>query len=587
MDSRAKNEITVQGIAASQGIAYGQIFVYVQSDVEVPTYQVEPEKRIDEVGRFDRALIATRQQVTRIKNEVEKNIGPEEAAIFDAHLMVLEDEALIGETIREFEASGCNIESCFHKVSSRYVQAFAEIDDEYLRERAADLRDVAQRVLQNLLGQAENSLKRLADQRIVVTSDISPSESASLDRSAALALVMDSGSKTSHAVIVARSMKIPSVVGVRNLTKRVKHGDWAIVDGYDGIVILNPSESTLFRYGKIQERKKSFEARLLEVNRLPAVTLDGVSVALLANIEKADEVTQARNFFADGVGLYRTEFLFLHSARVPSEQEQFLDYKAVVAAMAPQPVIIRTLDLGGDKPMTGKTDLFPKENNPFMGFRAIRWCLDNVEIFKDQLRAILMASAHGKVRLMYPMISGVEELTRANAVLAECQRELRERGVPFDDAMEVGTMIEIPSAAATADLLAQQCAFFSIGTNDLIQYMLAIDRGNDRIAHLYEPTHPAVLRMIARVVEEAHKRKLHVSVCGEMAGDPVYAPLLLGLGVDGLSMSPAWLPSVKYLIRSMTMADARALAAEAMALSSAKEIYARCDAFYRARGKMD
>ncbi len=587
MDSRAKNEITVQGIAASQGIAYGQIFVYVQSDVEVPTYQVEPEKRIDEVGRFDRALIATRQQVTRIKNEVEKNIGPEEAAIFDAHLMVLEDEALIGETIREFEASGCNIESCFHKVSSRYVQAFAEIDDEYLRERAADLRDVAQRVLQNLLGQAENSLKRLADQRIVVTSDISPSESASLDRSAALALVMDSGSKTSHAVIVARSMKIPSVVGVRNLTKRVKHGDWAIVDGYDGIVILNPSESTLFRYGKIQERKKSFEARLLEVNRLPAVTLDGVSVALLANIEKADEVTQARNFFADGVGLYRTEFLFLHSARVPSEQEQFLDYKAVVAAMAPQPVIIRTLDLGGDKPMTGKTDLFPKENNPFMGFRAIRWCLDNVEIFKDQLRAILMASAHGKVRLMYPMISGVEELTRANAVLAECQRELRERGVPFDDAMEVGTMIEIPSAAATADLLAQQCAFFSIGTNDLIQYMLAIDRGNDRIAHLYEPTHPAVLRMIARVVEEAHKRKLHVSVCGEMAGDPVYAPLLLGLGVDGLSMSPAWLPSVKYLIRSMTMADARALAAEAMALSSAKEIYARCDAFYRARVKMD
>ncbi len=583
MDSRAKNEITVQGIAASQGIAYGQIFVYVQSDVEVPTYQVEPEKRIDEVGRFDRALIATRQQVTRIKNEVEKNIGPEEAAIFDAHLMVLEDEALIGETIREFEASGCNIESCFHKVSSRYVQAFAEIDDEYLRERAADLRDVAQRVLQNLLGQAENSLKRLADQRIVVTSDISPSESASLDRSAALALVMDSGSKTSHAVIVARSMKIPSVVGVRNLTKRVKHGDWAIVDGYDGIVILNPSESTLFRYGKIQERKKSFEARLLEVNRLPAVTLDGVSVALLANIEKADEVTQVKSYFADGVGLYRTEFLFLHTARVPSEQEQFLDYKAVVAAMAPQPVIIRTLDLGGDKPMAGKTDLFPKENNPFMGFRAIRWCLDNVEIFKDQLRAILMASAYGKVRLMYPMISGVEELTRANAVLAECQRELRERGVPFDDAMEVGTMIEIPSAAATADLLAQQCAFFSIGTSDLIQYMLAIDRGNDRIAHLYEPTHPAVLRMIRQVVDEAHKRKLHVSVCGEVAGDPVFAPLLLGLGVDGLSMSPAWLPSVKYLIRSMTMADARALAAEAMALSSAKEIYTRCDAFYRAR----
>lgn len=587
MDSRAKTELTVQGIAASQGIAYGQIFVYLQSDVEVPSYEVEPEKRIDEVARFDRALVVTRQQISKIKNEVEKNIGPEEAAIFDAHLMVLEDEALIGETIREFESTGRNIETCFHKVSFRYVQAFSEIDDEYLRERAGDLRDVAQRVLQNLLGQAENSLNRLADQRIVIASDITPSESATLDRSAALALVMDSGSKTSHAVIVARSMKIPSVVGVRNLTQRVTNGDWAIVDGYDGLVILNPSETTLFRYGKIQEQKKSFEARLLEVNRQPAVTLDGVTVALMANIEKAEEVTKAKTYYADGIGLYRTEFLFLNSARIPTEQEQFLAYKEVVAAMAPQPVVIRTLDLGGDKPMAGKAELFPKENNPFMGFRAIRFCLEHQDIFKDQLRAILMASAHGKVRLMYPMISGAEELIRANAVLAECRTELKGRNVPFDEKLEVGTMIEIPSAAITADLLAKQCAFFSIGTNDLIQYLLAIDRVNDRIAHLYEPTHPAILRTLRSVVDEAHRQNLPVSVCGEMAGDPVFAPLLLGLGVDCLSMSPAWLPSVKYLIRAMTMADARALATEALGMSSPKEIYARCDAFYRARVKMD
>lgn len=587
MDPRAKTELTVQGIAASQGIAYGQIFVYLQSDVEVPSYEVEPEKRIDEVARFDRALVVTRQQISKIKNEVEKNIGPEEAAIFDAHLMVLEDEALIGETIREFESTGRNIETCFHKVSFRYVQAFSEIDDEYLRERAGDLRDVAQRVLQNLLGQAENSLNRLADQRIVIASDITPSESATLDRSAALALVMDSGSKTSHAVIVARSMKIPSVVGVRNLTQRVTNGDWAIVDGYDGLVILNPSETTLFRYGKIQEQKKSFEARLLEVNRQPAVTLDGVTVALMANIEKAEEVTKAKAYYADGIGLYRTEFLFLNSARIPTEQEQFLAYKEVAAAMAPQPVVIRTLDLGGDKPMAGKAELFPKENNPFMGFRAIRFCLEHQDIFKEQLRAILMASAHGKVRLMYPMISGAEELIRANAVLAECRTELKARNVAFDENLEVGTMIEIPSAAITADLLAKQCAFFSIGTNDLIQYLLAIDRVNDRIAHLYEPTHPAILRTLRSVVEEAHRQNLPVSVCGEMAGDPVFAPLLLGLGVDCLSMSPAWLPSVKYLIRAMTMADARALATEALSLSSPKEIYARCDAFYRARVKMD
>ncbi|WP_414660720.1 phosphoenolpyruvate--protein phosphotransferase [Horticoccus sp. 23ND18S-11] len=575
------------GIAASQGIAYGQIFVYLQSDVEVPSYLVEPEKRIDEVARFDRALVMTRQQISKIMNEVEKNIGPEEAGIFDAHLMVLEDEALIGETIREFESTGRNIETCFHKVSSRYVQAFSEIDDEYLRERAGDLRDVAQRVLHNLLGQAENSLNRLADQRIVVASDISPSESATLDRSAALALVMDSGSKTSHAVIVARSMKIPSVVGVRNLTAKVTNGDWAIVDGYDGVVILNPSESTLFRYGKIQEQKKSFEARLLEVNRQPAVTLDGVTVSLMANIEKSEEVTKARTYYAEGIGLYRTEFLFLNTARIPSEQEQFIAYKTVVEAMAPLPVVIRTLDLGGDKPMAGKTDLFPKENNPFMGFRAIRFCLEHPEIFKDQLRAILRASTYGKVKLMYPMISGSEELARANAVLAECIAELKAKGVAFDADMEVGTMIEIPSAATTADLLAEQCAFFSIGTNDLIQYLLAIDRVNDRIAHLYEPTHPAILRTLRYVVAEAHKRKLPVSVCGEMAGDPIFAPLLLGLGIDCLSMSPSWLPSVRYLIRAMTMADARALATQALGMSSPKEIYALCDAFYRQRVRMD
>jgi phosphotransferase system enzyme I (PtsI) len=587
MDFRAKNELTVQGIAASQGIAYGQIFVYVQSDVEVPSYAVEPEKRIDEVARFDRALVATRQQISKIKNEVEKNIGPEEAAIFDAHLMVLEDEALIGETIREFEATGRNIETCFHKVSSRYVEAFSQIDDEYLRERAVDLRDVAQRVLQNLLGQAENSLKRLADQRIVVATDISPSESATLDCSAALALVTDTGSKTSHAVIVARSMKIPSVVGVRNLTQRVQNGDWAIVDGYDGLVILNPTESTLFRYGKIQERKRSFEARLLESNRLPGVSADGAPVQLLANIENADEVTKAKAYFADGVGLYRTEFLFLNAARVPNEQEQFVAYKAVVEAMAPQPVTIRTLDLGGDKPMAGKADLFPKENNPFMGFRAIRFCLENPDIFREQLRAILRASAYGKVKLMYPMISGLEELLRANALLDECRDELRVLGVPFDETMEVGAMIEIPSAAATADILAQHCAFFSIGTNDLIQYLLAIDRVNNRIAHLYEPTHPGVLRTIRFVVEEAHKRKIPVTVCGEMAGDPVYAPLLLGLGIDGLSMSPAWLPAVKYLVRATAMADARALVTRALGMTSPKEIFAECDAFYRARVQMD
>ena len=501
--------------------------------------------------------------------------------------MALEDPALIGETIRVFESTGQNIETCFNQVSQRYIQAFAKFEDEYLRERASDIRDVAQRVLQNLLGQAENSLSRLADKRIVVANDVSPSDSASIDRSAAIALVTDSGSKTSHAVIVARSMKMPAVVGVRNLTKRAHNGDWAIVDGYDGVVILNPSETTLFRYGKIQEKKKSFEARLMEANRELAVTLDGVAVSLMANIEKVEEVAQVKAFAAEGVGLYRTEYLFLNSARIPTEQEQFLAYRAVAQAIAPQPVVIRTLDLGGDKPMEGSPDLFPKENNPFMGFRAIRFCLENLEIFKDQLRAILRASACGNVRILYPMISGSEEMVRANAVLTECMAELKSRDIAFDAKLPVGAMIEIPSAAMTADILAKECVFFSVGTNDLIQYLLAIDRVNERIAHLYEPTHPAVVRTLKHIVDEAHKRGVTVSVCGEMAGDPVFAPLLLGLGVDALSMSPAWLPSVKYMVRAMTMADARALAAEALTLTSPKEIYARCDAFYRARVKVE
>jgi len=585
-ESSAKQEVIVQGIPASQGIAYGQVFVYIQSNVEVPSYAVDPGKGIDEVARFDRALVITRQQISKIKNEVEKNIGPEEALIFDAHLMVLEDQALIGETIREFEGTGRNIETCFNKVAARYIQAFSEIDDEYLRERAGDIRDVAQRVLQNLLGQAENSLTRLADKRVVVANDISPSDSAGIDRSTALGIVTDSGSKTSHAVIVARSMKVPAVVGVRDLSQRVQHSDWVIVDGYDGLVIINPSESTLFRYGKIRERREGVESRLLEANRQPAVTLDGVAVTLMANIEKVDEVKLVQDYNAEGIGLFRTEYLYLNSSRVPSEAEQAVAYRTVVESLAPLPVVIRTLDLGGDKPMAGNPGLFPKESNPFMGFRAIRFCLEHIDIFKDQLRAILMASAHGRVRIMYPMISGAEELARANAVLDECKAELRTKGTAFDEKLEVGTMIEIPSAAATSDLLAQECDFFSIGTNDLIQYLLAIDRVNDRIAHLYEPTHPAVLRTLKNIVDEAHRARIPVSVCGEMAGDPVLVPLLLGLGVDALSMTPPLIPAVRYLVRAMKMTDAKKLAKDALGMASPKEILTRCLDFYNERTKM-
>lgn len=585
MPTPAKSEITVQGLAASKGIAYGQVFLYLQSELEIPRYTVDPDKRVAEIARFDQALIATRQQIAKIRDQVSRNLSEEEALIFDAHQMVLEDQALIGETIRDFQKTGLNIETCFNAVAQRYIQAFAEIDDEYLRERAADLKDVTRRVLHVLLGQTAGSLTELVDKRIIVANDISPSEAAGIDRSAALGIVTDAGSRTSHAVIVARSMKIPAVVGAGELTRSIKDGDWLLVDGYEGLVIVNPSEQTLFRYGKIQKAKQTFESQLLAANELPTETLDGVAVTLRANIEKPDEIALVKQYRAAGVGLYRTEYLFLSSAKVPTEEQQYAAYKEIVAGLAPAPVTIRTLDLGGDKPLPGDPTLIGPEANPFLGFRAIRMCLENPALFKDQLRAILRAGVHGRIELMYPMISGAEELDRANALLAEAKAELKQRGIPHDEKLSAGTMIEIPSAAIAGDVLAQRSSFFSIGTNDLIQYLLAIDRGNSRIAHLYDPTHPAVIRMIKLIVDTGHAQGLKVSVCGEMAGDALYAPLLLGLGVDELSMTPTLVPSVRYLVRAMKMADAKKLATEALKQTDAKKTYALVEAFYNERMK--
>ena len=587
MDPRDKTEIVVQGNAASKGIAYGQVFLYLQNELEVPRYTVDPSKRAAEIVRFERALVTTRQQIAQVQAQVKKNLSEEEALIFDAHQMVLEDQALIGETIRLFETSGLNVETCFHDVAQRYIEAFAQIDDEYLRERATDIKDVTGRVLRVLLGQAALNLSELVEKRVIVARDISPSEAASIDASAALGIVTDLGSRTSHAVIVARSMKIPAVVGMRDLTGKVQNGDWIIIDGYDGLITLHPTQATLLRYGKIQEEKKHFESRLMTANELPAQTLDGVHVTLRANIERPDEAALVKQYRGEGVGLYRTEFLFLNSPTIPNEEQQYAAYRTIVEGLAPAPVTIRTLDVGGDKPLPGDPQLIGPEANPFLGFRAIRMCLENPEMFKTQLRAILRASAHGKVELMYPMISGVDELDRANLLLAEARAELKLRKQAFDPKMRVGTMIEIPSAALVADALAEKCNFFSIGTNDLIQYTLAIDRGNNRIAHLYEPAHPAVLRLIKQVVDVAKSLQLKVSVCGEMAGDPVYAPLLLGLGIDELSMTPPLLPAVKFLIRNTKFADAKKLADEALRLTDPKKIYALLEAFYNERATVE
>lgn len=584
MDPSAPNaEQVYAGVAAAPGVAYGQVFVIVQRELELPAYRVEPARATEEAARLDQAVLATRAQIQQLQNEVAENLGAQEARIFDAHLLVLEDQALIGETLRELETSYLNIERCFHKVAQRYIEAFDRIDDEYLRERATDIRDVTRRVLTNLLGKSQENLFQQVRNRIVIAYDITPSDSASFERGRVMAVVTETGSKTGHAVIVARSMKVPAVVGTKNLTSKLKTGDWVLVDGYDGLVILNPAERTLFRYGKVQRQRRTLEVRIQGEAGKPSETLDGERVTHQVNIEGTDDLPKLAEFAHDGVGLFRTEYLFLNSPRIPGEEEQYEAYREVAQALAPQPVVIRTLDIGGDKPLAVTLEARKKEANPFLGLRAIRFCLENVELFKKQLRAILKASAHGKVRLMYPMISGLDELTRANALLEECRQELRAAGVAFDPDMPVGSMVEIPSAAMTADLLAAECDFFSIGTNDLIQYLLAIDRVNDAVGHLYEPTHPAVLRTIKQVLDAGHRAGIPVGICGEMGGDPVLVPLLVGLGARELSMAPGAFATVKYVLRRMRLADASALGRKVLAMQSPQEIRKAAEAFHQER----
>jgi phosphotransferase system enzyme I (PtsI) len=564
-----KQEVVLQGVPASPGVAHGTAFVFLQKELEIPVYQVDVEHRVTEILRFEEAIAQTRAQIGKLRAEVASRLGEQEAQIFDAHLLVLEDNALIDETVNELKETGYNIDYCFHAVAKRFIEAFGKIDDEYLKERVTDIRDVTRRVLLNLLGHSSVTLGRLGGQRVIVSEDLTPSDTASFDKGSVLGLVTNAGSSTSHAVIMARSLQVPAVVGLNDVTARIDNGDHVLVDGYAGLVIVHPTDPTLFRYGKIQERRRDIRKVIEAVIPLPCETTDGSRLTMLANIGGPEDIEDAQKFKVEGVGLYRTESLFIRRDRFPDEEEQFEAYKQVAEALRPRVVTIRTLDLGGDK-RTSAMHFTQVEENPFMGFRAIRFCLEHRDVFREQLRAILRASAYGKVKIMYPMISGVGELIQANLVLEEAKRELRAKQLAFDAEIEVGSMIEIPSAAWTADQLAAHCSFFSIGTNDLIQYMLAVDRVNDRVAHLYEPAHPAVLRAIQHVIEAARPRGLKVSVCGEMGGDPLFAPLLVGLGASELSTAPAGLPEVKYLLRSMSMTEARNLATTVLQQSDPK-----------------
>jgi len=574
-------EIVLRGIPVSGGICRGRIVVLKGSYEELAPTELSPGSEAVEIARLEQALIATRQQILDLQHRVTANLGASESSIFEAHLLVLEDPALIDEVTRLIAEQHVNAEFAFQQVAERYMESLGRIEDEYLRERVSDMRDVTTRVLNNLTGRSDPSeLPKLSEPCIIVSHDLSPSTTAVLDRRFVLGFATDIGGRTSHTAIMARSLQIPAIVGLRDASRRLQTGQHVLLDGFRGSLILHPTDQTLYEYGQLQQRQDDFAQKLRVIRDEPPITLDGEQVILSANLERASDVEAVRASGAQGVGLLRTEFLYLNRETLPSEQEQYEVYRAVAEAVQPQPLVIRTLDLGGDKFLSHLQ--LPQEMNPFLGWRAIRFCLQETEVFRAQLRAILRASVVGNIKMMYPMISGLDEVVQANQLVQRYQEELRHEGVTPDPNMEIGAMIEIPSAVLVADALAQHVDFFSVGTNDLIQYTLAVDRLNEKITHLYEPTHPAILRLIQLTIEAARRHNMWVGVCGEMAGDPILVPLLLGLGVNELSVAVGAVPEVKFLIRRLKMSEARALAQFALGCDSASEIQSRCESLAHA-----
>jgi phosphotransferase system enzyme I (PtsI) len=573
-------EEVLRGVPASAGVCRGKALLLKDDRPVLERREISEEEIGGEIERLEAALVATRHEVRELQRHLSEKLGSKDASIFEVHLLILEDPVLLNESSRRVRELRLAAGAAFQDVAREYVEMLGSVDDPYLRERAADIRDVTQRVIRRLAGQERReTLADITEPVIVISHDLTPSATAQLDRSKVLGFATDVGSSTSHTAILANSLGIPAVVGLHEISARVRTGDPVLLDGHTGAVFIRPTDQTLFEYGQLARRRVQFEERLKEIRDLPAVTLDGERIVVSANLELAEDSGAVAEAGAEGVGLFRTEYLFLQATQIPDEEAQYAAYRAVAERVKPHAVIIRTLDIGGDKFIPYLR--MPQEVNPFLGWRAIRFCLQQRDVFRSQLRAILRASAHGSVRLMYPMISGVEELSAANEALEACKEELRKEGLPFDENLEVGAMIEIPSAVMVADHLAKKVRFFSIGTNDLIQYTLAIDRLNDRIAHLYEPTHPAVLRMIHMTIEAARRHDIWVGVCGEMAADPVLVPLLLGLGVHELSVAPASVPRVKHLIRRCRLKEAREFAHWALEQGAGSEILARADALAR------
>src|SRR6266516_1480054 len=568
-------EIRFRGAGVSPGLAHGVIHVVRDDLDDVVRYHIEPSQIGNEIARFETALVQTRVQILEMQQRIAEAIGAKDAAIFDAHLLVVEDRTLIDEVLRRLETERCNVEWVFQEVASNYAETLSKIDDPYLRERALDIQDVTRRIVRNLQGKAPKPILSAAEPHILVAHNLTPSDTATMNRQLVLGIATDLGSRTSHTAIIARSLNIPAVVGLHDATEKLESGQHVLLDGYTGVLIVDPTPETLSYYGEIEIRKGQVTKELKQLRETTSTTSDGRHIVLSANVELPSDVEAVAENGAEGIGLYRTEILFVNRDTLPSEEEQYETYRKVAERVHPNPLIIRTFDLGGDKLAPGTVDI-TDELNPFLGWRAIRFCLENIDIFKTQLRAILRAAAAGNVKIMFPMISGSDELRRAIAVVAECKEELLSLKIDIGEKIEVGAMIEIPAAALSANVLARQVDFFSIGTNDLIQYTLAVDRVNERIAHLYEPTHPAILRLLKMIADAGHANSIWVGVCGEMAGDVALIPLLLGFGVDELSASATLVPRVKRAVQSLAIPECQELVEEVLKLNTPSEVLARC-----------
>jgi len=571
---KGPQEKRCHGVAASPGIAQGIVHVFSIERDDVVKYHIDPDQIGDEIARFEAALIQTRVQILEMQQQIAEAIGAKDAGIFDAHLLVVEDQTLIDEVLRRLETEHCNVEFAFQEVANRYVESLSKIDDPYLRERALDIQDVTRRVIRNLQGKSPRPFLSVDEPHILVAHNLTPSDTATMNREQVRGLALDLGSRTSHTAIMARSLGIPAVVGLRDATETLETGAPVLIDGYNGLLITHPREETLREYRELEREKGAIAERLTQLRETKSTTRDGRHIVLSANIELPEEVDAVLSHGAEGIGLYRTEFLYLNQANLPTEEEQFEIYRRVAEQVAPNPLIIRTLDLGGDKISDSLES--GDELNPFLGWRAIRFCLENVEIFKAQLRAILRASVGANVKMMFPMVSGLDEVRRGVQIVDECKEELRREGNEFDDTIEIGIMIEVPTAAILSDLLAREVDFFSIGTNDLIQYAVAIDRTNERVAHLYEPTHPSVVRLLKMVADAAHANDIWVGVCGEMAGEVLFTPLLLGLGIDELSESASLVPRVKSAVQRLTTSECSQLVEEVRGLDTPSAVLARC-----------